>query len=620
MPRKNNRGRRTFQGRATHLSRNPTLPLQEQQERKIWTLHDLADIRALTPIQQAMCDAFERGQHLIAYGSPGTGKAQPLSAKILTPDGWKLMGAIKPGDNIITPEGNISRVIEVFPQGEKDIYTILFSDGASTTACLDHLWECYVPSDRWSTKASPKKIITTREIKKFLDKKKNILENGEKFPANISIELIKPIEKTEKYLPIHPYILGVLLGDGGFTTNTPSITTEDGEIVANISNLLPQDYCINKIESSLYGYAIRQRDPHVKGISGCQKNEFTITLKSLTLHGKRSHEKFIPQIYKEGSIEQRLLLIQGLMDTDGTVDHRTGSGISLSTTSYKLAKDFQEIIWSLGGKSKISPKKTSYTYKNIKKNGKPSYNVSVSYKHPQKLFSLSRKKEKSREVYEEKQLRRQIVSIEFLKKEQAQCLLIDDPKHLYITDDYIITHNTFLSLYLALSEILCSYTPQTNIIIVRSAVQSREIGFTPGTLEEKMALYETPYRDILYEIIGRYSAYDAMKNIGLITFYTTSFLRSLTFNNAVIFLDEVQNCTFNEIYTVLTRTGENSRIIVSGDLSQNDLEKKNEQTGMKHLLRVAETMEEFSLIQFTREDIIRSSFVKKFIIACEDVS
>lgn len=182
------------------------------------------------------------------------------------------------------------------------------------------------------------------------------------------------------------------------------------------------------------------------------------------------------------------------------------------------------------------------------------------------------------------------------------------------------TGKTFLGLYLALREVLCPYTRQTNIIIVRSAVQSRDIGFTPGTLEEKMALYETPYRDILYEIVGRYSAYDAMKDIGLLQFYTTSFLRGLSWNNAVVLFDEIQNCAFNEIYTVLTRLGEHSRFIIMGDISQNDLERRvSEQSGMEHFLRVAETMQEFRLIKFTRDDIVRSSFVKNWIIACENM-
>lgn len=181
------------------------------------------------------------------------------------------------------------------------------------------------------------------------------------------------------------------------------------------------------------------------------------------------------------------------------------------------------------------------------------------------------------------------------------------------------TGKTFVALYLALCDILTSATRRNNIIIVRSAVQTRDMGYMPGDLNEKISLYETPYRDTLYELFHRYNTYDDMKRYGLIQFCTTSFVRSLTWCNAIVIMDEVQNMTFHEINSTVTRLGEHSRVIALGDVVQNDLaSKRNELSGMERFIRVAQAMPTFSAIQFTRDDIVRSEFVKAWIIAVEN--
>ena len=178
---------------------------------------------------------------------------------------------------------------------------------------------------------------------------------------------------------------------------------------------------------------------------------------------------------------------------------------------------------------------------------------------------------------------------------------------------------TFLALYLAACDILDGNKPQDHIIIVRSAVPSRELGFMPGTLEEKISLYEMPYRDILSELFGRFGTYDNMKEANLVRFLTTSYIRGITWDDAIVIVDEGQNMTEHEINSIMTRIGHNSRIIFTGDLAQNDLinGKRTEKTGMKRLLKVIENMSEFSSVCFTTKDIVRSEFVKSWIIANE---
>lgn len=184
------------------------------------------------------------------------------------------------------------------------------------------------------------------------------------------------------------------------------------------------------------------------------------------------------------------------------------------------------------------------------------------------------------------------------------------------------TGKTFLALYLAMCDVLDGNKPQDHVMIVRSAVTTRDLGFLPGTLEEKVALFEMPYRDIMSELFGRVNTYDNMKEANLVRFLTTSYIRGVTWDNAIIIVDEGQNMTEHEINSVMTRVGNNSRIIFTGDLLQDDLGsgKRSEKTGMKRLLKVIKKMDEFSSVGFTTKDIVRSEFVKSWIIANEMVS
>lgn len=201
----------------------------------------------------------------------------------------------------------------------------------------------------------------------------------------------------------------------------------------------------------------------------------------------------------------------------------------------------------------------------------------------------------------------------------------EDMFHTWYNDQHMCAHGspgtgkTFLALYLALKEIL--QKNQAKIIIVRSAVPTREIGYLPGTVEEKTAQYELPYHNILWELIGRSSTYTDMKSAGLIEFMTTSFIRGLTWDNAIVVVDEGSNMTFHEIDSIMTRIGSNTRVIFTGDIKQTDLDnRKNGMCGMADALKVFNEMSEFELIQFTKHDIVRSEFVKSWITSTEEVN
>jgi phosphate starvation-inducible protein PhoH len=179
------------------------------------------------------------------------------------------------------------------------------------------------------------------------------------------------------------------------------------------------------------------------------------------------------------------------------------------------------------------------------------------------------------------------------------------------------TGKTFIAMYLALSELLNQSTPIERIIIVRSVVPTREVGHLPGTLEEKQAVYETPYKDIFAELLGHANSYEDMKAAGLISFQTSSFVRGLTWENAVIVIDEFQNMQMDEFDGVFTRAGENSRVIVCGDnVRQCDL-KRNEVPAANNIIKVLNNMDAFDTIQFTVHDIVRGALVKSWIKARE---
>lgn len=180
------------------------------------------------------------------------------------------------------------------------------------------------------------------------------------------------------------------------------------------------------------------------------------------------------------------------------------------------------------------------------------------------------------------------------------------------------TGKSFIALYKALEEVMDKSNSFNQVLLVRSAVQTRDVGFLKGSLEEKTSIYEDPYIQICADLFGKKEAYQRLKEQSFIEFTTTTAIRGMSFNNSVVIIDECQNCTFQELDTVVTRIGNQSKIIFVGDTAQNDLIKKQSETsGMPDFLKIANTMDEFCRIHFTSDDIVRSSLVKQYIIAKE---
>lgn len=193
----------------------------------------------------------------------------------------------------------------------------------------------------------------------------------------------------------------------------------------------------------------------------------------------------------------------------------------------------------------------------------------------------------------------------------------------YKRGDYFIalhgvagTGKTFCALYKALEEVLDKSNPFDKIIVVRSAVQSREMGHLPGDVNEKMEIFQQPYRQICSTLFERRDAWDRLEEQGYIQFISTSFIRGLSWDDAIIIVDECQNLTWEELNTCMTRVGYRSKIMFCGDYRQTDLcKKKNDVSGLQKFLDIADMMESHTRIEFTVEDIVRSSVVRDWIIA-----
>lgn len=360
---------------------------------------------------------------------PGTGKASMNTSKVLTPTGFKLMGDIKVGDRVIAGNGNVSTVIGVYPQGKRPCYRFTLDDGSHCEVSDNHLWSVRTRDDRVRHKGN--------RIVKTVDMLKNYrVENDKR--CNYSIDYVPRIEFASRELDLHPYILGNLIGNGGLR-GAVTIATEDVDVIDRLNELLPNGYYFENSDRCTY---------RLKGYVRGGRNGKNVVRQALTkygLMGKHSYEKHIPDEYKYSSFENRLELLRGLMDSDGSAEK---AGCEYTTTSKQLADDVCELVHSLGGYCSIT-EKTDCGYKG--KDGKfvkcrNAYRLVIQFSSNQPSpFWLERKRIK----YQPKRdkLLRFITNIEEIGDHECTCIMIDDPCHLYITDDYIITHNTTLEKF-----------------------------------------------------------------------------------------------------------------------------------------------------------------------------
>ena len=402
-------------GAAKH---NPTLGSGSHTNSSVTSAFGFTSVSGLTVATEA-----------IPYREGGM-NAQPLSSKVLTNTGWKRMGDVKTGDQVIDPNGESSKVEGVYPQGERDVYEVTLRDGSTTRACNEHLWEIQTQG------MSQSRVIDTLEMKERLDSGQLVY-----LPAIESVEFESLAE-----LPIHPYILGVLISEGSLS-NGAQFCSSEYEIAHKVLSLLPDGHSLRShgFKNSMHAITVGQGGAQTnRTTSG--RNLITKGLRDLGLFGKRSHEKFIPDEYLFASREDRLELLRGIMDGNGSCSPRANghSRVTLSSASEQLRDDVVSVINSLGGRA-TTRTQTGITYTSpTQKEPKAAKDAHIisGVRMLDNPFYMSRKADMF-EARDTKGFRR-VAAIELVGREEVQCIKVSAQSHLYVTDDYIPTHNTTL--------------------------------------------------------------------------------------------------------------------------------------------------------------------------------
>lgn len=379
------------------------------------------------PYQRAGIEyALMRKDTLIA-DQPGLGKMSSVETPVLTPRGWTRIGDLKVGDSVIGVDGAPTRVVGVYPQGTLPNYRITFRDGTSTNSGAEHLWAVGSPLRRTRAKAmgNPDYEYTVKTLQQLMDGGLTASPDGVRVGAKWYVPLVEPVQFPAQDLPIDPYILGILLGDGALTSCGTGFSNpdKDADIRDEVSRRLPS------------GFHLR-----IDRTSGCPRGMIvTQTHKTHTIKSALfdmglnvvSGSRFIPEPYTLGSVAQRLDLLRGLMDSDGSA---VGNRIVFHTTSPRLATDVAELVRSLGGVA------VERWYDRAAE-GKPA-ECQVNVKMGLCPFFTARKSAEWRPQTP----RRYIHKVERIADCEQVCIAVDHPRHLYVAENFIVTHNTIQAI------------------------------------------------------------------------------------------------------------------------------------------------------------------------------
>ena len=400
---------------------------------------------------------------IVADGSIRSGKANICSELLYTPDGRKKMGDIQVGDYVFDRKGNYTKVLGVYPQGKLDAYEVTFHDGSKTRCSAEHLFS-YTTKKCVSNGNRTVYTSTLKDIMDDLDRLKDRKTMHERagrycFPLNGCVDF------KSKDVKLDPYLLGLLLGDGCFSDGNCGIsfTNNEKELHDYLSSI------VGKYDM-IYKFSARNETHcdigYLQVKSRGYKSNIRLILEKYNLYGCKSHNKFVPNCYKYNSVDIRLNILAGLLNTDGSVHVKNRPSISYCSTSKQLVDDVAEIARSLGlfvntdlavDKRRVHAKHDTYS---CTIRVKPILYDKLSNKHKERL-NLDSTKDKNWRL---------IKSIEYIGKEECQCIYVDNEEHLYLTNDFIVTHNTISLITSYLLFVMTTFDQQN------AAISGKSIG------------------------------------------------------------------------------------------------------------------------------------------------
>lgn len=372
--------------------------------------------------------ALAKGRACI-FAECGLGKGQPYGSKVLTPYGWKEIQNLKVGDEVISSDGKAHNVKGVYPKQELPTWRFFYSDGTECVFDKDHLHIVRTPNDKYR-KNGQFRVMSTTEILE-----KNNLHYGKHNSRTYEIPIVKPVEYKISSTPyIDPYVIGCLLGDDHLSGNI-GFTNADEDILSMFKNRLNDGVTLEKKHYHDYDYIIKT------GLTGKKKHPFRKYLEDVDLLNVKSKDKFIPNDYLYGSVSNRIDLLRGLMDTDGYISK--DSLCQYYTISEKLKDDMIQLVQSLGGIAKVSEKQGKYKKDGIVIECNKVYSITIRIPKINPFY-CKRKAEKWKDSTN--QFGRWIDDIKFEKNQKTVCISVGSEDSSYVTENYIVTHNTAMQL------------------------------------------------------------------------------------------------------------------------------------------------------------------------------
>ena len=389
------------------------------------------------------------------------GRAQPLTTPILTENGWREMGSLQVGNYVVGSDGHPTQVLGVYPQGRKPVYRVTLTDGASTLCCAEHLWAVYTASDKRRHK--PPRILATQEMV-------GNLRSAHQYRYELPV-LSNPVCYPERDVPLDAYALGLLLGDRCITmSTTPSFSSQDSELVEALAQALAPHAVVPMHENGL-NYVLKNTQASRGGLR--IPNPITVILRDLKLAGTNSGTKFIPELYLCNSVKIRLAVLQGLLDTDGNACAQQGRTcrVQYVTISERIKEDVIQLIRSLGGVAyhrmrKAEGRKPGFANGRDVPYRADTFVLDIRLPAGMNPFRLTRKAEQYVK-YGAGRPMRFIKNIEPAGEAETQCIRVDALDHLYMTEDFILTHNTLNDSFIILDEAQNTTVEQMKMFLTR---------------------------------------------------------------------------------------------------------------------------------------------------------